>query len=193
MSKSEPTMEDYKEHLQNQEIKKAVKRKLRAENKATYSWLTENLLAEELNQTIESHIWRSRKHLAGFGGNQQVDVVGSPSSQEHHVYIEIEGGRINPVSNVAKIWRHVAEGKLTVPILIIQIFSPTYRQGSPRTRMEESIFIGKQAEKARPQIIYRSIRPDYWPGNIAGLNNLVERIYTFMRETEQFSKEEQGD
>jgi len=192
MSEREPTMEDYKKHLEDQEVKKAAQRKLRAENKATYDWLTEDLLGEKLDQAAQGYTWRPRKHLEGLGGNQHVDVAGSPSSQRHHVYIEIEGARSNPVSNVAKIWRHMVEGKISTSILIIQIFSPTYRQGSPHTRMEESIFIGEQADRATPQIIYRVLRPDSWPDSIAGLNNLVERVYAFIREIEQFDKEEKG-
>jgi hypothetical protein len=176
MSQGDLSMEKFEKIMKRREKKNAEKKELRAKDKEKYAWLTEKLLAETLDQIVEGYIWRSRKHLEGLGGNQHVDVVGSPSSQRHHVYIEIEGGRSNPVSNVAKIWRHVAEGKLNASILIVQIFSPTYRRGAPHTRMQESIFIGEQAEKASPQIIYRFIGPDSWPNDIAGLDNLIGKV-----------------
>jgi len=172
----------FQKYLERREKERQKQKERRKQARATYEWLTNNLLSKELQQLTNGYIWHTEKRLEGLGVNERVDLVAEPISGGRHIYIEIEGGQSRPVSNVVKIWRHVAEGKLKEPILLIQIFSPYYKksEGSHNTRMEESIFVGLQSEKATPNIIYKCFRPSEWPPSADKLSSLTQKISALM-------------
>ena len=174
-------------YKEKQSENREIKRKHRVAIAAKYKWLTENLLAEELERKINNYYWSSKKHLLDFGGRQHVDVIGEPKIGDHLVFIEIEGGQTRPISNVAKIWRHVEEGKLAEPILLIQIFSPYYAEseGVHNTRMKESIFVGEQSNKATNKIKYKWLEPDKFPSNKDKLDNLIQEILSLIKDWER--------
>lgn len=153
----------------------------------TNKWLTENLLAEELERKINNYYWLPRKHLLDFGGKRHVDIIGEHKKGDRLVFIEVEEGQTRPISNVAKIWRHVEEGKLAKPILLIQIFSPYYREleGVPNTRMKESIFVGEQADKATNKIKYRWLEPDRFPPSKDKIDYLIREILLLIEDWER--------
>lgn len=176
---------EYGDFLKSMERKQAAgerKRIHRAEVSTKYRWLTESLLAEQLQLMIGDHHWVPRKSLTAFGGRQHVDVVGTPDAGHYLVFIEIEGGQTRPISNVAKIWRHVEAGQVVRPVLVIQVFSPFYAksEGVHNTRMQESVFAGKQADKYARNITYRWLSPDAFPENRDELTTLIRSIRTII-------------
>lgn len=172
---------EYGNFLKSMERKRATherKREHRAEVATKYKWLTENLLAEQLQLMIHDHQWVPRKNLTAFGGRQHVDVVGTPNTGHYLVFIEIEGGQTRPIPNVAKIWRHMEAGQVVRPVLLIQVFSPFYAksEGVHNTRMQESIFVAEQADKYAGNMTYRWLSPDTFPENRDELNSLIRII-----------------
>jgi hypothetical protein len=176
-------MEQFEKYLKRKEKNRQAKKDRRKDLKDKYEWFTNDLLIEHLKIITNGYIWYKEKYLEGLGGKQRVDVVAESTIGDRHVYLEIERGQSRPISNVAKIWRHIAEGKLNEPILLIQIFSPYYAksEGSHNTRMEESIFVGLQAEKTTTNIIYKYFRPDDWPPSADKMDSVIQKISALLQ------------
>lgn len=136
-------------------------------------------LRKALKQSLVEYTWSREYHPTGMDGRQHVDLAGSPKPEDYLVFVEIEGGRTHPIDNVVKAWRYAEEIMDSKPVLLIQIFSPYfYANSGNKRRMNEAIFIGKQAEKITVnKLSYASLGQEYWPDSEdSEIDSLVQRV-----------------
>jgi hypothetical protein len=97
-------------------------------------------LRDRLAAARPDHDWRLEHVIAGT----QVDVagVGSPV-----VLVELEWRRADPVDNTAKLFRHLAEGRLPDRVVVAQVFTAKYDlvSGGVSSRRQNAEFVGRVA------------------------------------------------
>jgi len=171
--------EKFKHAMQKKEQRAVARKQQRKDLRKQFETLKSDSLCTALEQRLEEYSWSLESHPEGMDGWQRVDIVGKPNSEDHLVFIEVEGGREHPIDNVVKAWRYTEENVNSKSTLIVQVFSPFfYAKSGNKRRMAEAIFIGKQAEKAATnKLRYEALGQEYWPiSKDAKLDPLVERI-----------------
>ena len=167
--------EDWQKKKKDRKEKKRIDR---AELRKKWGTLSEARLYDTLEKEITGHDWLLDSHPEGMDGAQRVDVLGEPQSQNRLVFIELERGRSHPIDNVVKAWRYIEDNANSKPILLVQIFSPFfYAKTDNRRRMNEAVFIGKQAEKVTNKLKYEQLGQEYWPpAEDSKLDTIIDRI-----------------
>lgn len=142
-----------------------------------HKWLTSDELRNALAGTNSRYAWKAEEKLPG-SVNEHVDVMGVPMDNKPIVYIEKELKGL-AVFNITKIWYRLAgTHSIQPPIRLIHVFSPYFVDtGVGRTRMQEAVFLGGEAQRVtNGGIDYISIDPSYWPSNASYISVLVDQI-----------------
>jgi hypothetical protein len=171
--------EKFERSMQNKEQRAEGRKEQRKDLRKKFETLKSDSLRTALKQRLGEYYWNLESHPEGMDGRQRVDIVGEPNSEDHLVFVEVEGGRTHPIDNVVKAWRYTEKNVDSKPILLVQIFSPYfYAKTGNKRRMAEAIFIGKKAEKAEGnKLRYEPLGQEYWPPTKdTELSALVERI-----------------
>ena len=168
----------FRDWIRKAEERKEKKRGERKELRLKWETLTPAKLRRELDRKLTDYCWHLEGHPEGMDGAQRVDVVGEPKSRDHLVCIEVERGKAHSIDNVVKVWRYIEENSDSKPVLLVQIFSPYfYAKTGNKRRMKETIFIGKQAEKATNKLKYEPLGQEYWPpSEDSKLDTLTDKI-----------------
>jgi len=132
-------------------------------------------LRSELEKKIPGYFWRPEGRLNPRG--QAVDIRGVLRSQGYEVYIELERDRATCVLNITKVWMHVVENRLE-DVLLIQVFSPIFLDGSRKFDREEAEFVGRKAfEDTGGKLVYMPVVVPSWPSeDPKWYQDLAERI-----------------
>lgn len=175
---------DPKAHAQFEKMQQKRDRKI--ERGDEWKREIEGKLCQMLQSSMSHYNWSNQGLLQNVSGQQKVDFVGRPGVTGHLVFVEVEHQRITCVRNVIKVWMDIAAAiPDSQPVLLIQIFSPSFLTDKKRGK-EEALFIGEQAHKTTSEkLTYRHIQVDYWPSKDATvLRGLVERIRDLVTEYE---------
>jgi len=117
-------------------------------------------LAREVQERLRDRLatvrperdWRLEHGIAGT----QVDVagVGDPT-----VLVELEWRRADPVDNTAKLFRHLAEGRLPEHVVVAQVFTAKYdlASGGVSSRRQNAEFVGRVAADTFDRLSYTPV------------------------------------
>jgi len=109
-------------------------------------------LRDRLAAARPEHDWRLEHGIAGT----QVDIagVGSPV-----VLVELEWRRADPVDNTAKLFRHLAEGRLPDRVVVAQVFTAKYDlvSGGVSSRRRNAEFVGRVAADTFERLSYHPV------------------------------------
>ena len=165
--------------MRKKEERAENKKQQRRDLRKKFETLKPESLRKVLKQRLVEYTWSREYHPTGMDGRQRVDLVGSPNPEDYLIFIEIEGGRTHPIDNVVKAWRYAEEIIGAKSIVLIQIFSPYfYANSGNKRRMNEAVFIGKQAEKITVnKLRYASLGQEYWPpSEDSEIDPIVQRV-----------------
>jgi hypothetical protein len=177
--------EKLKRYFENKEKRSEKSRQDRKTLGEKCKTLAEARLCETLEGALPDYYWHLEYHPEGMDGRQRVDIVGEPNSRDQFVFIEIERGvgKTHPIDNMIKAWRYIDDNADSKPVLLIQLFSPYFYSNSVRKRRRnETVFIGKQAEKAtsgklRYEPVGQELGQKYWPqSKESNLDTLIDKI-----------------
>jgi hypothetical protein len=109
-------------------------------------------LRDRLAATRPTLDWRLEHGIAGT----QVDVAGIG---ETTVLVELEWRRADPVDNTAKLFRHLAEGRLPDRVVVAQVFTAKYDlvSGGVNSRRQNAEFVGRVAADTFDRLSYHPI------------------------------------
>ena len=129
-----------------------------------------------LESKISHYEWET-EGLIRAGREQKADILGTPStSKAPKIFIELEIERATCVRNVVKAWMYVDNDEGYT--FVVHVFSPFFQTPERIHFLEETLFIGDQAQEAtNGRLIYLPIPLDHWPEeNESVLEQLVEKI-----------------
>jgi hypothetical protein len=128
-------------------------------------------LRDRLAERCPAFDWATEYRVAGT----PVDVAGE--SPDHLALVELEWRRADPADNTAKLFRHLAAGRLPYArVSAFQVFTGYYdlASGGVSSKRENAEFVGRVAADAFEHLSYRPVefgltppkrggeRPDRW-------------------------------
>lgn len=147
-----------------------LKRKEARSNRATkFSEDLRNALArnERLGTRIGVDTWRSNWRVPRT--RETVDVVGL-QGRTPKILVEVELRREDPASNVIKIWKWIADGRLSKRIVLFHAFSKVYK-GAKEVSKARALFAGQKMKHDYPRVRYMAKDFGYNPearGRVGG-------------------------